>query len=61
MEEVHDTWRQMNIQAPGTLAWSTSCVCLFNKAGTLSKTVWVLGRGRADQSQFVLLGGLTCE
>lgn len=61
MEAVGDTWRQLNIQASSKLAWSPSCVCLFNRARRASETLWLQGRGRADQSQFVLLEGLTCK
>lgn len=59
--DVYPEWRHLKIWVPSTLLLSTSCVCFFNRSRKVSKTLWLLGQGKADQSQFVLLEGLTCK
>lgn len=59
--DVYPEWRQLKIWVPSTLLRSTSCVCYFNRTKKVSKTLWLLGQGKADQSQFILLEGLTCK
>lgn len=58
---IQDTWRQLSIVEPSTLACSTSCVCLSNRVKIVSGTFWLLDEGRGDQSQFLLLLELTGE